>query len=96
MTPPLIERLVQDGLRFYLDSRGALRWRHTRRLTAEERAAVVENKNEIVAAMFPRIPFAGGARVCEPCRWMHGFRCTHADGMGVERSDGRGCDRYER
>lgn len=48
MTPLFIERLEQDGLRFYLDSRGALRWKHVRRLTTEERAAVVKHREEIV------------------------------------------------
>ena len=44
----------------------------------------------------PPIPFAGGARVCELCRWMRGFRCTHVNGPGVETPDSRGCERYER
>ena len=43
----------------------------------------------------PLIPFAGGARVCEPCRWMYGFRCRHEDGPGTERPDGHGCERFE-
>lgn len=51
MNPHLIDQLEREGLRFYLDGTGGLRWRHARRLSAEERAAVAANKEKIVAAL---------------------------------------------
>lgn len=82
MTPQLIDQLEHKGLRFYLDGDGGLRWRHSRRLTAEERAAVATNREEIEA----RIRAAGAAALmegpaealvnCRNCLKLNGFFCT--------------------
>ncbi len=81
--------------RLYPQMRGYLR----RELTPEHfailelaHAAILEHPTPRMCE-FPRIPWA--ARQCEGCRMLHGFRCTHADGPGAERLDGKGCDRYE-
>ncbi len=59
-------------------------------------AEILEHPTPRAVDELPRIPFAGGARVYEPCRWMRGFRCTHSEGPGAERPDGRGCERFDK
>jgi len=46
-----IKSLIADGLTFYLSPSGALRWRHHRRLTAQERALVGTHKGKIISML---------------------------------------------